>query len=58
MTTWTRTDEHGHRLRFTITPDQRGNVTLTQQEVEGLLRTGGWEPLAEVGLTEKNGDTA
>lgn len=54
MTSWTRTDENGHRLRFTTTPDARGNVTLTREEADGLLRMGGWKP--EVGLTEKNGD--
>ncbi|WP_158239365.1 hypothetical protein [Brachybacterium sp. UMB0905] len=53
MSTWTRTDKRGIRVRFTITPDQRGNVTLTREEAEGLLRTGGWTPEAEVGLTPK-----
>lgn len=42
MTAWTRTDDHGITVTFTATPDQRGNVTLTQQEFEGLMRTGGW----------------
>ena len=42
MTAWTRTDEHGITGTFTYTPDQRGNVTLTVQEVEGLMRAGGW----------------
>lgn len=51
MSAWTRTDEHGHRLRFTAAPDQRGNVTLTRQEFEGLMRTGGWTP--DPGLTTK-----
>ena len=44
MTTWHRTDAHGTRVTFTYTPDDRGNVTLTAQEVEGLMRTGGWAP--------------
>lgn len=43
MTTWHRTDAHGTRVTFTYTPDDRGNVTLTREEVEGLMRTGGWE---------------
>lgn len=43
MTSWTRTDENGHRLRFTTTPDARGNVTLTREEADGLLRMGGWK---------------
>lgn len=47
MSTWTRTDDHGIRVRFTITPDDRGNVTLTTHEAEGLLRTGGWTPEKE-----------
>lgn len=42
MTAWTRTDEHGITGTFTYTPDQRGNVTPTAQEVEGLMRAGGW----------------
>lgn len=42
MTPWTRTDDHGITVTFTYTPDQRGNVTLTTQEIEGLMRTGGW----------------
>lgn len=42
MTAWTRTDEHGITGTFTYTPDQRGNVTLTVQEIEGLMRAGGW----------------
>lgn len=44
MTTWHRTDAHGTRVTFTYTPDDRGNVTLTREEVEGLMRTGGWTP--------------
>lgn len=44
MTTWHRTDDHGVTVTFTATPDQRGNITLTQQELEGLMRTGGWSP--------------
>ncbi|OFT62577.1 hypothetical protein HMPREF3159_03435 [Brachybacterium sp. HMSC06H03] len=53
MTSWTRTDEHGITVTFTYTPDQRGNVTLTVQEVEGLMRAGGWRegaPLASPDL--------
>lgn len=42
MTAWTRTDDHGITVTFIYTPDQRGNATLTQQEIEGLMRTGGW----------------
>ena len=42
MTAWTRPDEHGITGTFTYAPDQRGNVTLTVQEVEGLMRAGGW----------------
>ena len=42
MTAWTRTDEHGITVTFEYQPDQRGTVTLTTQEVEGLMRTGGW----------------
>lgn len=42
--TWHRTDPTGLRVRFTVTPDERGTVHLTTQEVEGLLRSGGWEP--------------
>lgn len=42
MTSWTRTDDHGITVTFAYTPDQRGNVTLTTQEIEGLMRAGGW----------------
>lgn len=42
MTACTRTDGHGITVTFTTTPDERGNVTLTQEELEGLMRTGGW----------------
>lgn len=42
MTTWTRTDDRGVRVLFRYTPDARGNVTLTQQEIAGLMRSGHW----------------
>lgn len=44
MSTWHRTDERGIAVTFTYGPDARGNVTLTIQELEGLMRTGGWKP--------------
>lgn len=44
MSTWHRTDDHGIPVQFAATPDERGNVTLTIQELEGLMRTGGWKP--------------
>lgn len=44
MSTWHRTNDHGIPVQFTATPDGRGNVTLTIQELEGLMRTGGWTP--------------
>lgn len=44
MSTWHRTDDRGIPVAFTYTPDQRGSITLTVQEVEGLMRTGGWKP--------------
>lgn len=44
MTTWHRTDDHGIPVQFTYEPNARGNVTLTVQELEGLMRTGGWKP--------------
>lgn len=44
MTTWHRTDDHGIPVTFTYNPDERGNVALTIQELEGLMRTGGWKP--------------
>lgn len=44
MTTWHRTDDHGIPVQFTYEPNARGNVTLTVQELEGLMRTGGWNP--------------
>lgn len=44
MTTWHRTDDHGIPVTFTYEPDARENVTLTVQELEGLMRTGGWKP--------------
>lgn len=44
MNTWHRTDDHGIPVQFTYEPDARDNVTLTVQEVEGLMRTGGWKP--------------
>ena len=47
MSNWTRRDEHGITTTFTVTPDQRGTVTLTTEEVEGLLRTGGWTPTTD-----------
>lgn len=43
MNTWHRTHE-GIPVAFTYRPDERGNVTLTVQELEGLMRTGGWKP--------------
>ena len=43
MTTWTRITEHGTRAEFTYQVDARGNVTLTAEEVAGLMRTGGWK---------------
>ena len=42
-TIWQRTDPTGLRVRFTVAPDERGTVHLTTQEVEGLLRSGGWQ---------------
>lgn len=42
MTTWTRTHD-GTRVTFTYQVDSRGNVTLTEREVAGLMRTGGWK---------------
>lgn len=42
MTAWHRTTDHGIAVTFTYTPSERGDVTLTRQELEGLLRTGGW----------------
>lgn len=42
MTAWHRTTDHGIDVTFTYTPSERGDVTLTRQELEGLLRTGGW----------------
>lgn len=42
MTAWHRVDDHGIPVTFTYEPDERGNVTLTTQELEGLMRTGGW----------------
>lgn len=44
MTAWHRTDDRGVDVQFNATPDSRGNVTLTAQELEGLMRTGGWTP--------------
>lgn len=41
-TTWHRIDPTGLSVRFTVTPDERGTVHLTTQEVEGLFRSGGW----------------
>lgn len=42
MTTWRRIDDHGIPVTFTYEPDGRGNVTLTTEQVEGLMRAGGW----------------
>ena len=42
MTTWHRTDSHGIQVSFTYTVDDQGRVTLTREEVEGLMRAGGW----------------
>lgn len=42
MTTWTRTHD-GTRVTFTYQVDARGNVTLTAEEVAGLMRGGGWK---------------
>ena len=39
MTSWTRTDAHGITVTFKY---PRGNISLTAQEAEGLLRAGGW----------------
>lgn len=44
MSTWHRTDDQGIPVQFTATADERGNVTLTVQEFEGLMCTGGWKP--------------
>lgn len=43
MNIWHRIDDHGIPVQFTATADERGIVTLTQQEFEGLMRTGGWK---------------
>lgn len=40
---WHRTTDHGIPVQFTATIDERGNTTLTVQELEGLMRTGGWK---------------
>ena len=47
MTTWTRIDEHGIAGTFTYNPDQRGNITLAVQEIEGPMRAGGWDKKEE-----------
>ena len=39
---WTRQTEAGPASR-TINADERGNVTLTVAEVEGLLKLAGYE---------------
>lgn len=44
MTTWHRTTEQGLDVHFTYQVDERGYVTLRHEEVEGLMRTGGYEP--------------
>lgn len=44
MNTWHRTDHRGQQIAFTYTVDGRGRVTLTREEVEGLMRAGGWQP--------------
>ncbi|WP_087483989.1 hypothetical protein [Brachybacterium massiliense] len=44
MTTWHRIDDHGIPVQFTARPNGQGNFVLTPQELEGLMRTGGWKP--------------
>lgn len=44
VTAWHRTDAHGIPVTFTSRPNEQGNYLLTPQELEGLMRTGGWKP--------------
>ena len=44
MTTWHIASLNGTPVTFTYNADERGNVNLTVQEVEGLMRQGGWRP--------------
>ena len=41
---WHRTDDHGIPVQFTAHPNGQGNFVLTPQELEGLMRAGGWKP--------------
>ena len=53
MTTWHRIDDHGIPVTFSYEPDDRGNVTLTTEQVEGLMRAGGWHAAGGT-VTEQN----
>lgn len=44
MNIWHRIDDHGIPVTFTARPNGQGNYLLTPQELEGLMRTGGWKP--------------
>lgn len=40
---WMRRNLRGDKVSFIYTVDARNNVTLSVQEVEGLMRSGNWE---------------
>ena len=58
MNSWTRTDENGHRLRFTTTPDARGNVPCLSCGLPAMEAILGLQAIVALHAADADGNCA